>query len=311
MAGKPSFQFYPGDWKKDPALRGCSFAARGFWIEVLCDIFNSESMGTIEHTAEELARMSGGFPDEVRACVRELSERDVADVVELEGGRLRITSRRLKREAEQRKDDRERKRREREAQRAERERKKAGRKNSGTPSGSLPSNVRTMSETSPSRAHAEEEVEEEVEEGIEKEESENFGEPWSDDDVEAIVDLYPRQVGRRKAIDAVRDALDRIASRKDAPPNPVAWLEDRVQQFANSPAGDRGQFTPYPNNWFDDDRFDDDPAEWTPAKPKNGSKDLLTYREALDVVNRNQGRTMKDLFQPVKQGDATLFQPIT
>lgn len=36
MAHKPSFQFYPGDWLKDTALRICSPAARGVWADLLC-----------------------------------------------------------------------------------------------------------------------------------------------------------------------------------------------------------------------------------------------------------------------------------
>lgn len=33
---EPSFQFYPGDWIKDPELSICSATARGVWIDVLC-----------------------------------------------------------------------------------------------------------------------------------------------------------------------------------------------------------------------------------------------------------------------------------
>ena len=36
MAHKPAFQFYPGDWLKDAALRICSPAARGVWMDLLC-----------------------------------------------------------------------------------------------------------------------------------------------------------------------------------------------------------------------------------------------------------------------------------
>ncbi len=36
VAHKPAFQFYPGDWLKDAALRICSPAARGIWVDLLC-----------------------------------------------------------------------------------------------------------------------------------------------------------------------------------------------------------------------------------------------------------------------------------
>lgn len=45
MAKLPSFQFYPGDWLKDPALRSCSRSARGTFMDVLCLLFESEVRG--------------------------------------------------------------------------------------------------------------------------------------------------------------------------------------------------------------------------------------------------------------------------
>lgn len=34
--GRPSFQFYPSDWLREPGLRLCSLEAKGLWIELLC-----------------------------------------------------------------------------------------------------------------------------------------------------------------------------------------------------------------------------------------------------------------------------------
>jgi hypothetical protein len=47
MAKLPSFQFYPGDWLKDPALRCCSPAARGVWIDLLCLMFEATERGVL------------------------------------------------------------------------------------------------------------------------------------------------------------------------------------------------------------------------------------------------------------------------
>ena len=33
----PAFQFYPGDWRKDPNLCRCSHAAKGVWIDMISD----------------------------------------------------------------------------------------------------------------------------------------------------------------------------------------------------------------------------------------------------------------------------------
>ena len=53
MGKEPSFQFYPGDWLKDPALRACSSEARSLWIDLLCLMFECEERGVLA---------SGGVP---------------------------------------------------------------------------------------------------------------------------------------------------------------------------------------------------------------------------------------------------------
>lgn len=44
---QPAFQFYPGDWLKDPELRRCSIAARGLWIDVLCLMHQMPTRGVL------------------------------------------------------------------------------------------------------------------------------------------------------------------------------------------------------------------------------------------------------------------------
>ena len=61
MARRPSFQFYPGDWRKDPNLRRCSPTARGVFMDMLCPMFESEKCGVLETnrvpwTVPEIAR---------------------------------------------------------------------------------------------------------------------------------------------------------------------------------------------------------------------------------------------------------------
>lgn len=296
---------YPGDLLSHEDVIALSLPAFGAWMKTIFIMWRAESAELTKPNLNAWGRAWGCYPDvEPERVLNEL--RTVAKVTENGDGSVSIYSKRVDEELnvleEKRESARERKQRWRERQQQQ-QKEKEKKQQKVTRSERVPNASGTrLDMTSDSDFDSDKK---------EKEESENFGEAWSVDDVQAIVDLYPRQVGRRKAVDAVREALERIASRKDAPPDPVEWLGDRVRQFAESPAGDKGQFTPYPNNWFDDDRFDDDPAEWTPAKPKNGSTNLLTHREALEVVHRNQGRTMKDLFRQVKQGEETLFQPIT
>lgn len=84
----PSFQFYPGDWMKDPALRGVSIAARGLWIDMLCLMHENDRRGYMQHpngkpvTAEQLARMTGCSTDEATRMLAELIESGVCSCTE-------------------------------------------------------------------------------------------------------------------------------------------------------------------------------------------------------------------------------------
>lgn len=74
---RPAFQFYPADWRKDPALSSCSLAARGLWIELMCIAHECEPYGHVAingqpMTAAQLARQVGEQPKVVEACLEEL-----------------------------------------------------------------------------------------------------------------------------------------------------------------------------------------------------------------------------------------------
>lgn len=62
---RPSFQFYPGDWRKDQNLSRASLEAKGALIEVLCLAFECEKRGVLKTgktawTIEEIAHAMGG-----------------------------------------------------------------------------------------------------------------------------------------------------------------------------------------------------------------------------------------------------------
>ena len=46
-ARRPSFQFYPADWRANAKLRRCSRAERGDWIELICLLHDSEEYGVL------------------------------------------------------------------------------------------------------------------------------------------------------------------------------------------------------------------------------------------------------------------------
>lgn len=87
MGKRPSLQFYPGDWLKDPAVRFVSLAARGLWIDMLSIMFECDPKGRLSlcgklMPVEHLARMVGGSTDEVSRLLTELAASGVYSVTE-------------------------------------------------------------------------------------------------------------------------------------------------------------------------------------------------------------------------------------
>jgi hypothetical protein len=80
----PSFQFYPGDWLKDPALRRCNHAEKGVWIDMLCLMWeNDESRGVLitgsqPWSLEEVACAVGGNLDSTKGHLSSLLSKGVA-----------------------------------------------------------------------------------------------------------------------------------------------------------------------------------------------------------------------------------------
>src|SRR5574343_433684 len=86
MASKaPAFQFYPGDWQRDVALRSCSIGARGLWIEMICIMHQAEPYGHLVINgkpidATELARLIGASRPEVVKLMADLESKGVYSV---------------------------------------------------------------------------------------------------------------------------------------------------------------------------------------------------------------------------------------
>lgn len=70
---RPSFQFYPADWKSNMKLRICSEQAKGAWIEILCILHDCEEYGVFRRKLSELIRASGVS----KSSVKELVEKGV------------------------------------------------------------------------------------------------------------------------------------------------------------------------------------------------------------------------------------------
>lgn len=82
---RPAFQFYPKDWRDETSLRLCSMAARGLWIDLMCLMHSCENYGYLEAagepmTAEQIARLVGEPPKDVRAWLAELTRHNVCSI---------------------------------------------------------------------------------------------------------------------------------------------------------------------------------------------------------------------------------------
>lgn len=56
---RPSFQFYPADWRTNAKLRRCSEAARGAWVDVLCVLHDSDEYGVCRWPLADIAKVAG------------------------------------------------------------------------------------------------------------------------------------------------------------------------------------------------------------------------------------------------------------
>ena len=79
---RPSFQFYPADWRKDTALQFCSLSARGLWIEMMCIAHECDSYGFLRingrpMTAAQIGRLVGISERECMKLLDELFEAGV------------------------------------------------------------------------------------------------------------------------------------------------------------------------------------------------------------------------------------------
>lgn len=84
---RPSFQFYPGDWRKDVELRSCSIAARGLWIDLMCVMHDCEPYGHLvlngkPMTIAQIAGQIGISPAQAKRLLDELIANGVARVTD-------------------------------------------------------------------------------------------------------------------------------------------------------------------------------------------------------------------------------------
>jgi len=101
---------------------------------------------------------------------------------------------------------------------------------------------------------------------------------------EIVYRIYPRHVGKRAAIRAIRNAMSRLAG-GEFNEKPMLWQEvykfltTKTKQYASSPAGNRESLTPYPSTFFNQSRYLDHEIEWFRTTPQE-ERDLRNQAEA-------------------------------
>lgn len=78
----PFLKFYTSDWRADPALRTCSMAARGLWLEMICLMHEATPYGHLlvngqSPTDTQLALLVGAPPEQIAALLGELESAGV------------------------------------------------------------------------------------------------------------------------------------------------------------------------------------------------------------------------------------------
>lgn len=123
----------------------------------------------------------------------------------------------------------------------------------------------------------------------------------SESDLEHVYKAFPRHVGKPAAFKAIRAAVRHLASGKDLPklntPDALVFLLGRIEEFAHSPAGQAGEYTPHASTWLNQQRYLDDEKEWQRGtnQPKHdanrGQARVNSISDAIrraDAADKNQ-----------------------
>lgn len=90
MAKLPAFQFYPGDWLKDPGVQSLDYFCQGVWFALLCRMHDSEERGHLVLNGkamqdEAIARLLGLDKQTATTTLTTLLENGVARRRESDG----------------------------------------------------------------------------------------------------------------------------------------------------------------------------------------------------------------------------------
>lgn len=94
MAGKPSLQFYPGDWWRALDVKGCSMCTQGVWFNLLMRLWDAPEQGKLRDTKEGVCRIIGANLDELEEFIEGNKARHFANVT-FRNNKVTIINRRM------------------------------------------------------------------------------------------------------------------------------------------------------------------------------------------------------------------------
>lgn len=80
MGRAPAFQWYPGDWFREPGLKRVGLSVRGAWAELLMIMHDEKPRGKVSTHLEGFARTWRVSEEEAAFIIQELDENKIADV---------------------------------------------------------------------------------------------------------------------------------------------------------------------------------------------------------------------------------------
>ena len=243
MSKLPAFQFYPGDWRKDPGVQSLDFEARGVWFEILCLMHESDRRGVLLLNGAAmpdaaLARLLGIDLDLLNQITTKLLTFGVASREPSTGA---LMSRRMVRDEEIRK-----------------VRKECGKLGGNprllnqittSPDNQIP--TPSSSSSSSSSISSSEENTPTAPRGASDEAKAKARE--IEEQANAIYEAYPRKTAKPAALKAIRKALAK---------HTFDFLISCANRYSIARAGQDPTYTPYPATWFNREQFKDDPATW-------------------------------------------------
>lgn len=126
-----------------------------------------------------------------------------------------------------------------------------------------------------------------------------------------LYELYPRKVARPEALKAIIKALKSHG---------ITLLEEKVRAYAKAVENAEPRYIPHPSSWFNQERFNDDPATWkiredarsnskpSPWMRKKAAEDELAKLRNTNYPSVEQSSKMRELKRVIAECNRELVK---